>query len=398
MHALVWLSLTAILTAPAAAWAQAKKAAPAAAETRYFTYFDDFMSGEADVVLKQVRNGPAIASASLDLCYPSPKGSDRRDRFIAELKISGNTMTGSAVSMLDKAPVEISLTQARAGGQADGFNISGTIKIGARSVAVNSKETSDSSQKDFDDSRTKSDDVTPAPAAFIDVSPESIAARLQLDAVAEFVKGLRGTNITVSKDSLIANCDSLRAGTQTIRMSVNPEMAAATIAQLKGKPGVVAIGWSYGELELARAIRFPAKDWVSGGKIDSGKIGTALTDTLKRAFGADSAASEWDEVSGKYTVKLKRPSAALSALGLTETLEVTAMAAFDRPGGSDMILLWIGYPTGETVDDQPGTKLLLSDSAEAEGEDQSVDDNDAVNELAKYFKAQKWNEETSKFK
>ena len=399
MHLPVWLSLVALVAATGMAFAQAKKAAaPSGPETRYFTYFDEFLDGQADVVLKQVRTGAAITAAALDICYPSPKGSDRRDRLAADLKVSGNAMTGTTTSQLDRSPVEIALTQTRAPGANAGYNITGSIKIGGRTLSVNSKETSDTSEKDFEDSRSKDDDITPAPAAFIEVSPESIAVRVKLEAVTDFVKGLRGTNVYVSKTSLIASCDNLRAGTQTIRMSVNPEAASATIAQLKGRPGVVAIGWSYGDLELARAIRFPARDWSSEGKIDSGKIGTALTDTLKKAFNAENATSERDEISGKYTVKLKRPSAALGSLGLTEVLEITAMAAFDKPGPSDAILLWIGHPTGETVDEQTGTRLLLTDAAEDDSEDEAVDDGGAVGELAKYFKAQKWDEETSKFK
>ena len=398
MRALLWFSFLGFFAATDAAVAQTRKAAQSGPQTRYFTYFDEFMDGEADVVLKQVRNGATITSASLDLCYPAPKGSDRRDRIAADLKLNGNAMTGSAVSMLDKTPVEISLTQTKASGAADGFNIAGSIKIGNRTIPVASKDTSDSSEKDFEDSKSKDDVIAAAPAAFTDVSPESIAAKVKLEAVAEFVKALRGTNIFVSKDSLIASCENLRAGAQTIRMSVNPETASATIAQLKTKPGVVTIGWSYGELELARAIRFPAKDWSTEGKIDSAKIGTALTDTLKKTFGADSATSAWDAISGKYTIKFKRPSAALASLGLTESLEITAMAAFDKPGGTDAILLWIGYPTSETADEQPGAKLLLSDTTEAEGEDQGIDDNGAVGDLAKYFKAQKWDDDSSKFK
>lgn len=398
MRALVWFSLLGLFAAADAAFAQTRKGVPTGPETRYFTYLDEFMDGEADVVLKQVRAGATITSASLDLCYPAPKGSDRRDRIAVDLKLNGNVMTGSTVSILDNTPVEISLTQTKAPGAADGFNITGSIKIGTRTIPVASKETSDSSAKDFEDSKSKDEVIAVAPAAFTDVSPESIAAKVKLDAVAEFVKALRGTNIFVSKDSLTASCENLRAGAQTIRMSVNPEAASATIAQLKTRPGVLAIGWSYGDLELARAIRFPAKDWSVEGKIDSSKIGTALTDTLKKTFGADSATSVRDEISGKYTIKFKRPSAALGSLGLTETLEITAMAAFDRPGGTESILLWIGYPSSETADEQPGAKLLLSDTAEAEGEDQGIDDNGAVGDLAKYFKAQKWDEDTSKFK
>ena len=400
MRALAGLILIATIASSHHAFAQAKKAATPATgpATRYFTYLDEFMDGEADLVLKQTRNGTTITAASLDLCYPAPKDSERRDRVLVDLKINGTAMSGAAESQLDKTPVAVALMQTKVAGAADTWSITGTIKFGSNSVAVNSRETTDTSEKEFAEQQSKDDEITPAPAAFTEVSPEAIAAKVRLADAANFVKGLRGTNIYVSKDSLAIGCDNLRAGTQTIRMSVNPDNAAATIAQLKDKPGVTAIGWSFGDLELNRTVRFAAKDWISGTAIDRAKIATGLTDTLKTVYKADSAASALDDISGKYTIRIKRPHGALAVYGLTEVLEISAMAAFDRPGASDAILLWVGDPSSEVVDETPGGKLLMTDANEGEGEDQATDDSGAIDEIAKYFKAQKWDDGSSKFK
>src|SRR5579872_18409 len=65
------------------------KAAPAANETRYFTALDGLMDGNADVILKETRQGKTVTAATLDVCYPTAKGSDRKDRFVVNLAING---------------------------------------------------------------------------------------------------------------------------------------------------------------------------------------------------------------------------------------------------------------------------------------------------------------------
>ena len=50
------------------------KAAPGASETRYFTSIDGLMNGNADVILKETRQGKTVTSAVLDVCYPVAEG------------------------------------------------------------------------------------------------------------------------------------------------------------------------------------------------------------------------------------------------------------------------------------------------------------------------------------
>src|SRR6188474_929876 len=108
MRALLFCLIGLMTVSPELAWAQAKppaKAAPNASETRYFTSIDGLMDGNADVVLKETRQGKNVTAAVLDVCYPAEKGSDRKDRFVANLSVSGQNLTGTTQSIGDKLPV-----------------------------------------------------------------------------------------------------------------------------------------------------------------------------------------------------------------------------------------------------------------------------------------------------
>src|SRR5690348_13805012 len=100
---------------------------PNAIENRYFTAIDGLMDGNADVILKETRQGKTVNAATLDLCYPAEKNSDRKDRFVVNLAVNGQTMTGSATSLVDKKPVTVKLTRKQS---ADTFDFRGQITIG----------------------------------------------------------------------------------------------------------------------------------------------------------------------------------------------------------------------------------------------------------------------------
>src|SRR6476660_2992384 len=118
MRALCLLLLGLATATPHLAFAQMKlpaKTAPGAVETRYFTAIDGLMDGNADVILKETRQGKTVTAASLDVCYPVAKGSERKDRFIANLTVSGQNLTGSTQSINDKLPVTVKLARKAAG-------------------------------------------------------------------------------------------------------------------------------------------------------------------------------------------------------------------------------------------------------------------------------------------
>src|SRR6201747_2654773 len=130
------IGLTAASLNPALAQMKlSPKSTPGASETRYFTSIDGLMDGNADVVLKETRQGKTVTAAVLDVCYPAEKGSDRKDRFVANLAVSGQNLTGTTQTTGDKKPVTIKLLRKPSG---DGFEFRGQISIGTNVTEVTS--------------------------------------------------------------------------------------------------------------------------------------------------------------------------------------------------------------------------------------------------------------------
>ena len=288
------------------------------------------MDGNADVILKETRQGKTVTSAVLDVCYPAAKGSDRKDRFVANLAVNGQTLTGTTQSLGDKLPVTVKLTRKPTG---DTFEFKGQISVGQTVTEVTSADNSDLSEKEFLDNQTTDDGITPAPKDFTEVSPESIGVKVKLDAAPDFLKSLKGQDVEVSLSSLTVTCDALRAGEQTISISADPDRAAALIAKFKSLPGVVAAGWTSGIVEMERAIRFSAADWRDGDKLNRDKLAAAIAAVLTKTLAAKSSVAAWNANTGKLKLTFKRPSQLFPALDLTETVEVTALVAPDKPGG-----------------------------------------------------------------
>jgi len=380
------------------AFAQTKlqpKADPNATETRYFTAIDGLMDGNADVILKETRQGKTVSAATLDVCYPIEKNSDRKDRFVVNLAVSGQTMTGSTQSIGEKSPVTVKLVRKQAG---DNFDFRGQISIGQTVTEVASSENSDISEKEFQDSQTVDDGITAAPKDFTEVSPESVGVRVKLDAAVDFLKSLKGQDVEVALNSLTVTCDALRAGQQTISLSVDPDRAAALIARAKSTPGVVAAGWTAGVVEMDRTIRISAADWRDGEKLNKDKLISAISTVFAKTLSAKPAASSWNPTTGKLRLSFKRPSQLYPALNLTDTIEVAGLVAPDKPGGSDRLVLWIGNPVTTTADEGAAPKLILSEESSGDEEGDTRDESGSVEALAKELKGQRWDADKSVWK
>ena len=395
MRALLFCLLGLTIASPDAALAQIKlQTKPAnASETRYFTAIDGLMDGNADVILKESRQGKTVVSAVIDVCYPAEKGSDRKDRFVANLGVNGQTMTGTTQSLGDKLPVTVKLVRKPTG---DTFEFKGQISVGPNVTEVASSDNSDLSEKEFKDNQTVDDGIAAAPKDFTEVSPESIGVRVKLEAALDFLKGLKGQELEVALNSLAVTCDALRAGEQTITLSADPERTAALIAKFKSQPGVVAAGWSSGIVDMERSIRFAA--WRDADKPNRDKLATAIAGVLTRTLGAKSSSSAWNANTGTLKLTFKRPSRLFPELDLTETVEVPALVAADKPGGSDRLMLWIGNPVISTADESAGAKLNLADDSGGDEEAEQKDDNGSVDALAKEFKGQRWDSDKSAWK
>ena len=87
------------------------------------------------------------------------------------------------------------------------------------------------------------------------------------------------------------------------------------------------------------------------------------------------------------------------ALDLTETVEITALVAPDKPGVSDRLMLWIGSLVISTADEGAGPRLNLYEEASGDEEGgEPKDDNGSVEALAKEFKGQRWDADRSVWK
>ena len=388
--------MTATAGVAAAQVKSAPKGAPSGPETRYFTSVDGLMDGNADVILKETRSGKTVTAATLDVCYSADRGSSRKDRFVAPLSVSGNTLTGTATSEGDRLPVSVKLTRKPTG---ESFEFKGQITVGQTTTEVTSTDNTDLSESEFRDSQTSDDSLALAPRDFTEVSPESIAVKVKLDAASDFLRSLRGQNVAVLATSLGVACDALRAGQQTIYLTVDPDKATAFVAKVRSAPGVVAAGWSTGLIEMDRTIRFPAAEWRDGDRLNRDKIAGAVGNVLATALSSKLAATKWDDDTGKLKFTFKRPSQVFPALGLTETQEVTALVSPDRPGASDRLMLWVSGPAVTTTDESGGAKLNLVE-AESFGEDEADPKSDVgtVAALAKAFNGQRWDTDKAVWK
>jgi hypothetical protein len=390
------VGLVAVWLSPAAAQMKlSPKSAAGANETRYFTSIDGLMDGNADVILKETRQGKTVTAAVLDVCYPAEKGFERKDRFIANLSVSGPNLTGTTQSLGDKLPVTVKLVRKPTG---DTFEFKGQIGVGQTVTEVASTDNSDLSEQEFKDNQSTDNRIATAPKDFTDVSPESVAVRVKLDAALDFLKSLKGQNLEVSLTSLTVSCDALRAGEQTINISVDPDRAAAVIAKAKSSPGVVAAGWTAGVVDMERAIRFPAAEWRDGDRMNRDKLAATIAAVIAKTMSAKLSSSQWSENTGKLKLTLKRPSQVYPALELTDTIEVDALVSSDKPSASDRLVLWIGNPSITTADEAAGAKLNLADASTGDEEGDQEDDNGAVDALAKEFKGQRWDADKSAWK
>jgi hypothetical protein len=393
----LFVCLIGLIAASPEAFAQkntAKLPAPGN-EIRYFTSIDGLMDGNADVVLKETYQGKTVTSAVLDVCYPAAKGSDRKDRFVANLAVSGQSMTGTTQSIGDKLPVSINLTRKPT---SDTVEFKGQIRVGQTVTNVVSTDNSDLSEKEFQENQVTDDGISAAPKDFTEVSPEAVAVKVKLDSAADFLNFLKGQDVEVTLGSLTVSCEALRSGQMTVNLSTDPDRAAALIAKAKSLPGVVNAGWTSGLIDMDRTIRFAASGWRDGGNLNRDKLAATIASVVANALAAKPASSQWSAETGKLTLVLKRPSDTFPTLGLTDVIEVSALVAADKPSGSDHLMVWIGNPSITTADESAGTKLKLVDNSADDDESDQGDDYGIVDALAKEFKGQRWDIEKSAWK
>jgi hypothetical protein len=108
----------------------------------------------------------------------------------------------------------------------------------------------------------------------------------------------------------------------------------------------------------------------------------------------------FDANTGKLKLSFKRPSQIYPALGLTETVEVSALVSPEKPGASDKLMLWVSSPVTTTADEGAGPKLNLSEEAGTTDDEgaEPEDDGGAIEALIKELKGQRWDADKSVWK
>ena len=305
----------------------APKAASDSTETRYFATLGDILGDlPVEAFIKETRQGGKVTSALIDVCYSVTASSDRKDRFVVELKSEGEKLAGNGQTLESKAPVTVNLLR-KVANKAIAFE--GKITVGGNVSLVSSPDNTDVGEKEFLQTQVVDDDLVEAPKDFTQVSPYSVGIRVKREGFIDLVKSLKSENVQIALDSIATDCNALRTGQQVLRLLVDPARAAALTAKLKTVPGVVAAGWTSGTYDMERAVRFAASDWSSGSKLDKDKFAATLSAVAAKAMSAKPASSKWNETTGEMTFAVKRPSQLAPALNLVETLENDSV---DRTG------------------------------------------------------------------
>ena len=381
------------------AHAQPKPAAkPAASEVRYFNSLTDLLGDlPVDAFLKETRQGGKVTAATLDVCYAVTMTSERKDRFVVDLKVEGQKLTGSGQTLEQKLPVKVDIVRKQTGKT---VAFEGKITLGTAVSDVASPDNSDVNEAEFQESVAADDDITAVPDDFTEVSPGSLAFKIKREALVDFVKSLKDEKVKVAYYSLVQDCAVLRTGQQVVKLDIDVERAPALLAKLKASPSVVAAGYTSGAYTMGRAARFPAAAWRDGGKLNHDKLGATIAETIGKALSAKLASSTRDEATGELTLTYKRPSPSIPNLGLTEVVEITVLIGPERPGGGDKLIVWVGEPTSETVDESSGPRLSLFGSASGSNDDDGtpIDNGETVEALAKELKGQTWDAEGSVWK
>jgi hypothetical protein len=162
---------------------QPAKVGAAGNETRYFTAIDGLMDGNADVILKETRQGKTVTAAVLDVCYPPTKAPIARTALSSTSRSTARPDRNHAKHRR-QMPVTVKLVRKPTG---DTFEFKGQISIGQTVTEVTSTDNSDLSEKEFlrqpDHATTAS---RPRPRISAKFRRNRSACRVKLDAALGF--------------------------------------------------------------------------------------------------------------------------------------------------------------------------------------------------------------------
>lgn len=382
-------------------WSQANKGAkpsPLADDNVRYAIIEGGLLSDlpSEAIWRETRQGGKTVSATLDLCYSASPLSNRKERFVVSLRPEGGKLIGTGKSEPDRTPVAVSLVRKQNGTT---FSLEGTITRGSKVDEVAASDLSDMSEIEFRDQLVREEEIVDAPEDFTETTPSSIGVHVASDRLPDLVKALRALTVRVDYSSLLQTCADLRAGNQLVRLAVDPERAPALLAQLKAMPGVITVGWTPGGYGVERAVRIAAGPWRDGKTIKMDQLAGRISAVLAATLGGTALPLQWNPTTRELTLGFKRPDAAAPGLDLTELIELPILIGPDKPNGADHLVIWIGDPQVQTVDEGGGPRLDISGGDHASDEDgAAIDIGGVLATLAKELTGQRFDPEQAAWK
>jgi hypothetical protein len=371
-----------------AANAEQKKGPPApAGETvRYFQLADEFLGDlPAEGYLKEVRQGPRLTSAVIDICHSVSTTTSRKDRFTINLKVEGTRMTGSGQTQETKSPVSVNLVRKPMG---KSVTFEGSITLAGEKIDMSSADNTEMNEKEFEESQATESSIVAEPADFIELSPGALSVQVKREQIPAVLKAIKAENVEFMLESLAQDCNVLRTGQQELQFLVDPARAPAVVKKLKGLPGVTDAGWIGGAYSIDRSVRLELADWKGGNSFDKQKVGTAIANSIAKNFKATVDSTEWNAATGELKVVLKRNSLAFPGLGLSDRLDVVLLIGPETPKGNEGLIVWLRDISIDVVDG--GAEPKMKFVAAASEESGLLDEEELFTNLAKDLKGKRW--------
>src|SRR5215468_1736859 len=145
--------VVALSFAGSAANAEQKKGggAPANETVRYYQLADEFFGDlPAEGYVKEVRQGPRLTSAVIDICHSVSATTSRKDRFTINLKVEGTRMTGSGQTQETKSPVSVNIVRKPSG---KNVTFEGSVTLAGEKIDMSSTGNTEMNEKEFEESQ-----------------------------------------------------------------------------------------------------------------------------------------------------------------------------------------------------------------------------------------------------
>lgn len=358
-HFAAAIALVALALAGSSVTAQVGKGKGKPVTGQQVKYFDlsSFVFAElsGEVILKETRQGSTLVSAELEVCHQSPTNSGRLDRFVLPLKVEGNRLTGSGQSQEEKQAVSANFTRRVSG---TNLTLEGTLRSGSFTEEVKTSDNAESTLDEITERYLAEDQFDPAPKDFTAASSQSLIVKVGRSGVTGLLNGLRDQNVRVVFNGLITSCGVLRSGNHFVQLDLDADRAGAVLAKVKSLPGVVGAGYSVGEQNLSRAIRFPSAGWRdASGKLERDKLGTVAAEAIAKSMGATVKSSSWDVLLGELTVVVRRADQTVSGFPLVQEVTVKLTTSPEGPTSNQNSIIWIDSVAAQIVEEHSAPRL-----------------------------------------